>query len=98
MLRNYQGLCTRRFLSLLLLYFCPEYIVGFFFLFLSFKDFIYLFMRDREGQRHRQREKQAPCRCLERQGLWSSNSPGPHRISKRSWGIDVGLDPKTRGS
>ena len=27
-----------------------------------FKDFIYLFMRDRERQRHRQREKQAPCR------------------------------------
>ena len=29
-----------------------------------FKIFIYLFMRDteREGQRHRQREKQAPCR------------------------------------
>ena len=30
------------------------------------KDFIYLFMRDRERkrerQRHRQREKQAPCR------------------------------------
>ena len=29
-----------------------------------FKDFIYLFMRDTEGerQRHRQRKKQAPCR------------------------------------
>ena len=29
-----------------------------------FKDFIYLFMRDKEkkSQRHRQREKQAPCR------------------------------------
>ena len=29
-----------------------------------FKNFIYLFMRDteRESQRHRQREKQAPCR------------------------------------
>ena len=27
-----------------------------------FKDFIYLSMRDREGQRHRQREKQDPCR------------------------------------
>ena len=25
------------------------------------KDSIYLFMRDREKQRHRQREKQAPC-------------------------------------
>ena len=25
-------------------------------------DFIYLFMRDTERQRHRQREKQAPCR------------------------------------
>ena len=34
--------------------------------FFFFKDFIYLFMRDRERgrerQRHRQREKQAPCR------------------------------------
>ena len=30
--------------------------------FFLFKDFIYLFMRDTEkGQRHRQREKQAPC-------------------------------------
>ena len=28
-----------------------------------FKDFMYLFMRDTvERQRHRQREKQAPCR------------------------------------
>ena len=27
-----------------------------------FKDFIYLFMRDRERQRHRQGEKQAPCK------------------------------------
>ena len=29
-----------------------------------FKDFIYLFMRDteKERQKHRQREKQAPCR------------------------------------
>ena len=26
------------------------------------KDFIYLFMRDADRQRHRQREKQAPCR------------------------------------
>ena len=33
-----------------------------FFNFLFFKDFIYLFMRNREGQRHKQREKQAPCR------------------------------------
>ena len=32
-------------------------------LFFFFKDFIYLFMRDtqKEKQRHRQREKQAPC-------------------------------------
>ena len=30
--------------------------------FFVFKDFIYLFMTDRETQRHRQREKQAPCR------------------------------------
>ena len=30
--------------------------------FLFFKDFIYFFMRDRERQRHRQWEKQAPCR------------------------------------
>ena len=31
---------------------------------LFFKDFIYLFMRDtdRERQKHKQREKQAPCR------------------------------------
>ena len=27
-----------------------------------FKDFIYLFMRDPERQRHRQKERQAPCR------------------------------------
>ena len=27
-----------------------------------FLDFIYLFMRDIERQRHRQREKQAPCK------------------------------------
>ena len=26
------------------------------------KDFIYLFMRDREREREKQREKQAPCR------------------------------------
>ena len=34
------------------------------FLFFFFKDFIYLFMRDteRERQRHKRREKQAPCR------------------------------------
>ena len=32
------------------------------FLFVCFKDFIYLFMRETERQRHRQREKQAPCR------------------------------------
>ena len=30
--------------------------------FLFLKDFIYLFMTDRERQRHRQMEKQAPCR------------------------------------
>ena len=45
-----------------------------------FKDFIYLFMRDmeREGQRHRQREKQTPCRDL-------SAIPGPrdHVLSQR---------------
>ena len=29
------------------------------------KDFIYLFMRDTERQKHRQREKQAPCRELD---------------------------------
>ena len=31
-----------------------------------FKDFIYLFMRDtqKKKQRHRQRERQAPCRSL----------------------------------
>ena len=34
------------------------------YLFIYFKDFIYLFMRDiyRERQTHRQREKQTPCR------------------------------------
>ena len=33
-------------------------------LFLFFKDFIFLFMRDteRERQRHRQKKKQVPCR------------------------------------
>ena len=30
-----------------------------------FKDFIYLFIRDTKRQRHRQREKQAPCRKLD---------------------------------
>ena len=30
-------------------------------LYFYFKDFVYLFMRDTERQRHRQREKQAPC-------------------------------------
>ena len=30
--------------------------------FFLIKDFIYLFIRDRERQTHRQREKQAPCR------------------------------------
>ena len=37
---------------------------GSFYIFIFFKDFIYLFMRDteRERQRHRQREKQAPHR------------------------------------
>ena len=38
-------------------------LLGFFFF---FKDFIYLFMRDtqrdRKAERHRQREKKAPCR------------------------------------
>ena len=29
---------------------------------LFLKDFIYLLMRDTQRQRHRQREKQAPCR------------------------------------
>ena len=27
-----------------------------------FKDFIYVFMREKEKQRHRQKEKQSPCR------------------------------------
>ena len=38
--------------------------VPLFFIFIFFKDSIYLFMRDRERerQRNRQREKQAPCR------------------------------------
>ena len=38
----------------------------FLFLLVFFKDFTHLFMRDthreREGQRHRQREKQTPCK------------------------------------
>ena len=43
--------------------------------FFSFKDFIYLFMRDTERQRHRQREKQAPSREPD-VGL-DARSPGP---------------------
>ena len=35
---------------------------GLCFFFLFFKDFIYVFMRDTLRGRHRQREKQAPCR------------------------------------
>ena len=35
---------------------------SFFLFFLSFEDFIYIFMRHRVRERHRQREKQAPCR------------------------------------
>ena len=31
-------------------------------MYVFFKDFTYLFMRDTERQRQRQREKQAPCR------------------------------------
>ena len=46
--------------------------------FYFFKDFIYLFMRDieRGRQRHRQREKQAPCREPD-VGL-HPGSPGSH--------------------
>ena len=45
---------------------------------LFFSDVIYLFMRDthRETQRHRQREKQAPCREPD-VGL-NPGSPGSH--------------------
>ena len=41
----------------------PLNVMGFF-VFFFFKDFISLYMRDIEGerQRHRQREKQAPCK------------------------------------
>ena len=43
--------------------FCREFVKT---TYIFFKDFIYLFMRDTEGERerrrHRQREKQAPCR------------------------------------
>ena len=35
--------------------------LAFFSFFLFLKDSIYLFMRDTERQRHRQREKQDPC-------------------------------------
>ena len=55
-----------------------------------FKDFIYLFMRDRdtqrERQRHRQREKQAPCREPD-VGL-DPGSPGPHpslKVALNQW-------------
>ena len=43
-----------------------------------FKDFIYLFMteRERESQRHRKREKQAPCRESD-VGL-DPGTPGSH--------------------
>ena len=48
------------FICLVAFFFFLRFILERFF----FKDFIYLFMRDRERerQRHRQREKQAPCR------------------------------------
>ena len=40
------------------------------------KDFIYLFMRETERQRHRQKEKQAPCRKPDA-GL-DPGTPGSH--------------------
>ena len=45
---------------------------------LFLKNFIYLFMieREREGQRHRQRKKQAPCR--EPDAGLNPESPGSH--------------------
>lgn len=37
--------------------------------------------------------------CQETQVLWSSNSPGPHHISKRSWGINPSMKfPHTSSS
>ena len=47
-----------------------------FIIFLFFKDFIYLFMRERERGRDRQREKQAPCR--EPDAGLDPRSPGSH--------------------
>ena len=59
-----------------------------FYVFIYFKDFIYLFIRDthREKQRHRQREKQAPCR-----------EPDAG-LNPRSLGSCPGLKMKSSGS
>ena len=61
-------------------------------LFLFLKDFIYLWDTEREAQRHRQREKQAPCRdpdvglnpgsqdqALGWRWRWTTEPPGPPR-------------------
>ena len=62
-----------------------------FFVFVFFKDFIYLFMRDterereREKQRHRQRKNQAPCR-EPHTGL-DPGSPGSHPGPKAGAGV-----------
>ena len=59
---------------------CVCSFVKFLFFFCLFKDFIYLFMRDRERdrerQRNRQREKQASCR--EPHGGLDPRTPGSH--------------------
>ena len=50
-------------------------------LFIFFKDFIYLFMRDTVRQRHRQREKQAL--SGEPKPGFSLRTPGDHDLSQR---------------
>ena len=59
-----------------------EIVRSFIFFNISFKDFIYLFMRDRErwGQRHRQREKQVPCR---EPNVGLNPEPWDHALSQR---------------
>ena len=62
------------------------------FSFVVLKDFIYLFTKDRERQRHSQREKQAPCREPDAgldPGTWD------HALSQRQmlnhWAIQASL-------
>ena len=65
------------------------------FFFFNFKDFTYLFMRDREreGQRYRQREKQAPWREPDL-GL-DPGSPGSHpglKVALNRWATKAALE------